>query len=61
MYKYNETSVLYSRSLLIIHFKYSSVYMSVPNSLSVPSPYLYPWTTAINPMVQSKFWLLVKL
>ena len=30
--------LLYSRSLLVIHFKYSSVYMSIPNSLTVPSP-----------------------
>ena len=40
MYKYNETSGLYSKSLLIIRFKYSSVYTSIPNSLSIPSPYL---------------------
>ena len=30
-------SVLYSRSLLVIQFNYSSVYRSVPNSLTVPS------------------------
>ena len=35
-----EFSVLYSRSLLVSHFKYSSVYMSIPNSLTVPSPNL---------------------
>ena len=29
---------LYSRSLLVIHFKYSSVHMSIPNSLTIPSP-----------------------
>ena len=26
----------YSRSLLVIHFKYGSVYMSTPNSLTIP-------------------------
>ena len=31
-----ELSVLHSRSLLVIHFKHSSVYMSIPNSLSLP-------------------------
>ena len=30
--------VLYSRSLLVIHFKYSSVYLSIPNSLTIHSP-----------------------
>ena len=30
--------VLYYRSLLIIHFKYSSVYMTFPKSLIIPSP-----------------------
>ena len=30
--------MLYSRTLLVIHFKYSSVYMSIPNSLTNPSP-----------------------
>ena len=28
-----------SRSLLVIHFKYSSVYLSILNSLTIPSPY----------------------
>ena len=32
--------VLYIRSLLVIHFKHSSVYMSIPNSLTIPSPIL---------------------
>jgi len=31
-----EFSTLYSRSLLIIYFQYSSMYMSVPNSQSIP-------------------------
>ena len=30
------SSRLYNRSLLVIHFKYSSVFMSIPNSLSFP-------------------------
>ena len=30
--------MLYRRPLLLIHLKYSSVYMSIPNSLSIPSP-----------------------
>ena len=34
-----EFHVLYNRSLLVIHFKYSSVYMPFPNSLSSPSPW----------------------
>ena len=35
--------VLHTRSLMVIHFKYSSLYMSVPNSLTTPSPcFFYP-------------------
>ena len=30
--------MLYSRSLLVIYLKYSSVYMSIPNSLTIPFP-----------------------
>ena len=30
--------VLYSRTLLVIHFKYSSVYISISNSLTIPFP-----------------------
>ena len=37
--------MLYSRSLLVIHFKYSSVYMSIPNSLTIPSPHPSPLVT----------------
>ena len=33
-----QSHVLYNRSLLDVHFKYSSVYLSIPNSLSIPSP-----------------------
>ena len=29
-------------SLLVIHFKYSSVYMSIPNSLTIPSAHPLP-------------------
>ena len=31
--------MLYSMSLLVIHFKYSRVYVSIPNSLTIPSPH----------------------
>ena len=34
--------MLYRRSLLVIHFKYSCVYMSLPNSLTIPSPPPFP-------------------
>ena len=34
-----EFHMLYSRFLLIIHFKYSSVYMLIPNFLTNPSPH----------------------
>ena len=37
-----QSSLCYGRSLLIIHFKYSSVYMSIPNSPMIPSPILIP-------------------
>ena len=46
-----ELPVLYSRSLLVFCFKYSSMYMSIPNSLTIPSPHPSPlaksllWTT----------------
>ena len=33
-----ELRVLYNKSLLVIHFKYSSVYMTFLNSLTAPSP-----------------------
>ena len=33
--------MLYSRSLLVIHFKYSSVYMTFPKSLSIPLKNIY--------------------
>ena len=39
------SSMLYNRSLLVIHFKYSSVSMSIPNSLTVPSPSSFPLIT----------------
>ena len=31
--------MLYSRSLLVIYFKYSNVFMPIPNSLNVPHPH----------------------
>ena len=34
--------MLDSRSLLVLHVKYSSVPMSIPNSLTIPSPILPP-------------------
>ena len=37
-----EFPVLSRRSLLVIHFKYSSVYMLIPNSPKIPSPYPFP-------------------
>ena len=33
---------LYSRSLLVIHFRYSSMYTATPNSLTLPSPCPHP-------------------
>ena len=33
----------YNSFLLVIHFKYSSVYMSIPNSLTILSPHTSPW------------------
>ena len=30
--------MLHSRTLLVIHFKYSSVYLSIPDSLTIPCP-----------------------
>ena len=32
-----ESPVLYSRSLLVLHCKYSSVYISIPKALTIPS------------------------
>ena len=34
--------MLYSRSLLVTHFKYRSAYMSVLNFLTIPSPASFP-------------------
>ena len=36
--------VVYSRPLLVFHFKYSIVYMSIPNSLTIPSLHPSPLT-----------------
>ena len=43
-----EFPVLYSRSLLVIHFKYRGMNMFIPNSLTDPLPLLPPYTTTIN-------------
>ena len=40
-----EFHVLYGRSLLVIHFKYNSVYMSIQNCLTIPSAYPSPLVT----------------
>ena len=37
-----EFPVLFSRPLLVTYFKYGSVYMSIPNSLTIPSRYPSP-------------------
>ena len=37
-----EFPVLYSRSLLVIHFKYSHMYLSIPNSATILSRHLSP-------------------
>ena len=37
-----EFHVLDGRSLLVIHFKYSSVYMTIPNFLTIPSFLSFP-------------------
>ena len=38
-----EFPVLYSRSLEVTYFIYTSVYMSIPIFQFIPSPYLTPW------------------
>ena len=45
--------VLYSGSLLVIHFKYTSVYMSIPNSLTIPSPHPPPPPATISSISKS--------
>ena len=40
-----EFPVLYSMSLLVIHFKYSRVYVSISNSLTIPPRHLSPLAT----------------
>ena len=42
------TEFLYSRSLLVVHLKYSSVYMPIPNSLTIPSPHPSCWHFLID-------------
>ena len=43
-----EQSVPYRRSLLVTHFKYSSVDMCIPNSPTIPSPTLLPATISLQ-------------
>ena len=46
--------MLYSKCLLVIHFKFSDVYMSVPNSLIIPFPPTFPPSRAtINSFFKS--------
>ena len=40
-----------NRSLLVIHFIYTSVYMSVPISQFIP-PHLYPWASLVAQLVK---------
>ena len=37
-----EFHVLYNRTFWVIGLKYNSVYMTIPNSLTIPSPHLSP-------------------
>ena len=43
-----------SRSLLVVYFKYSIVYMSIPNSVSIPSspPWQCGWTWKLSSLVK---------
>ena len=43
-----EFPVLYSKFLLVTHFKYRRVCMLIPNSLTVSSPFFFPLTTMIS-------------
>ena len=38
-YHWAEFPVLYSRTLSVTHFRYSTLYVSIPNSLTNPSPH----------------------
>ena len=38
-----QSSLWNRRTLLVFHFKYGSMYMSIPNSLTVLSPHPSPW------------------
>lgn len=37
-----EFHMLYSESLLLVHFKYSNVYIAIPNPLTIPFPHPSP-------------------
>ena len=43
-----QSSLCYTVSLLVIYFKYSSVYMSIPNSHFISSPHLSPLVTVMK-------------
>ena len=43
-----EFPVLYSRFLLVTHYKYRRVYMLIPNSLTISSPFFFPITTVTS-------------
>ena len=49
-----EFHVLCYRSLLVVHFKYSSVYMSIPNSISILSSPSWQcgWTWKLSSLVK---------
>ena len=38
--------------MAVIHFKYSSVYMSIPNSLTIPSSVQFSSVTQLCPTLQ---------
>ena len=42
-----------SGSLLVIHFKYTSVHMSIPNSLTIPSPHPLPPPATVSSVSKS--------
>ena len=56
-----EFHMLYSRSLLVIHFKYISVYMLIPNSLIIPSTHPPTCTTVSSFSKSMSLFLFGKL
>ena len=45
-----QSSLCYTRSFLVLHFGYSRMYISIPSSLTVPSPILLPQELAVCPL-----------